>query len=549
MAWQLHSEDRLIEDLYVEARRRASIVERTDTLEGVLTRPETFALPASPLQMAIARAADGRAVDDVIDAERCYRYFGCAAEDLGQSVPTLVVVIAGVRGGKSLLASAAAVKSALNSDLSALRPDELARVAIVAPTVDNAEATYKLLVGSVQSSEVLRPLIEGKVKADTIELRRPVDGRRIEIVVVAASRGAVTLRSRWLAGFVLDEAALFGEEAIGAAITAEELLRAAEPRLLQGSQGWIISSPYGPQGLLWELHKAHFGRPGRFLVVHAPTWAMNPAFPKAQIEEIRARDPDTAAREYDAAWLDRTASLVSAADYDACIRDIRKWEPGLQYVAAMDPATRGNGWTLAIRTRRRTEDGKVADAIVFVQQWLGSKAIPLEPRRVWLEIREVLRQYRLTDIYSDSYGTDFAKQTAMDVGIGLIQRSMTADEKLSAYQNLATRMRMHEMEVPNDATLRSDLLSVRKLSRQGSVRIELANTPDGRHSDYAPTVMLAMAQPLEAPAMPDPPDMHDGDKHLVKLMAERERLSQQRGVQIGVGSRVNLQVPQLGRWR
>jgi hypothetical protein len=191
------------------------------TLENLLVRREGFDLPASPLQLAIARAADGRPIGDVLDEVACLAHFGCGCDALGLTLPVLVVLIAGVRSGKSLIAGAAAVKSALTADLSQLKPHEVARVAVVAPTTDNADATFRLLVGHVRASATLSALIVGKTTSDTIVLRRP-DGREVEIVVVAALRGAVTLRSRWLAGFVFDEAALFGEEQAGAAITAEE---------------------------------------------------------------------------------------------------------------------------------------------------------------------------------------------------------------------------------------------------------------------------------------------------------------------------------------
>jgi hypothetical protein len=113
-------------------------------------------------------------------------------------LPRLVEVVAGVRGGKSLMASAAALKAAPSADLGQLVPHEIARVPIVAPTVDNATATYRLLAGAIQASPVLRPLLVGEPTNDTVMVRR-ADGRVVEIVVVAAHRGAITIRSRWLA--------------------------------------------------------------------------------------------------------------------------------------------------------------------------------------------------------------------------------------------------------------------------------------------------------------------------------------------------------------
>src|SRR5690606_14441278 len=125
---------------------------------------------------------------------------------------------------------------------------------------------------------------------------------------------------RWLVGFVLDEVALFGSEPTGAAVNAEELLRAAETRLVPGAQGWLISSPFGPQGLLYDLYKAHFGDPGRVLVVHAPTRALNPTFPAEQVEAIRARQPDVAARQYAAAWIDAESAMFDGKAIERATR-------------------------------------------------------------------------------------------------------------------------------------------------------------------------------------------------------------------------------------
>jgi hypothetical protein len=279
------------------------------TLERVLCGADMADIPASPLQIAIARAADGRPLDGVLTSEECQAHFGCAPEQLGQERPALVEIIAGVRGGKSCLASCAGIEGSCVADLSALKRHEIARFAIVAAGVDNAEATFRILLGIVGGSRLLSRMCPDDPTADTLVLRRP-DGRVVEIVVVAATRGAVTLRSRWLTGFVIDEACLIGAEATGAAVTVEELVRVGETRLVPGGQGWIISSPFGPQGMPYDLWKTHFGKPGRVLVAHAPTRALNPSYPQEQIDAIRERDPDTAAREFDAEWIDADTAFL-----------------------------------------------------------------------------------------------------------------------------------------------------------------------------------------------------------------------------------------------
>jgi hypothetical protein len=460
------------------------------TLETLLTSDAGFRLPASPLQRAIARAADGVPIGDALVADDCQKHFGCLPAEVGAVRPSLVVVVAGVRSGKSLIAGAAALKSALTADLSRLMPHEVARVAIVAPTVDNATATFRLLVGAIEASPQLRALVVGDATADTITIRR-ADRRLVEIVVVAAHRGAVTLRSRWLAGFVLDEVALFGSEPTGAAINAEELLRAGETRLVRGAQGWLISSPYGPEGLLFRLWREHFGVPGRVLVVHAPTQAMNPAFPLEDIEAIRRRDPDVAAREYDATWLDAVTQYLSTQQLDAARRDtpaIRP-PPGFACAFAMDAGTRGNSWTLA---GAWSQGGRVV--VGGCWQWTGSKQAPLSPAVVLRDIATICRSYSSSTVLCDRWSFDANRDIAAAHGVRLIEvpsPQVPGMDVQACYGQLKTTLGAGTLELPPDPIVRADLMGIRRKATANAVRIELTKTPDGRHCDYAPSVALA----------------------------------------------------------
>lgn len=465
----------------------------TLSLERLLVEPAGFDLPASPLQLSLARAADGQPIGDELSDVEVERRFGCERAGIGLTLPVLVVVIAGVRSGKSLLAACAAVKGALSANLDALKSYEVARYAIVAPTVDNATATYRLLRGSVEASPMLRQLVVGEPTSDALTLRRP-DGRRVEIVVVAASRGAVTLRSRWLAGFVLDEVALFGSEPTGAVVNAEELLRAAETRLVPGGQGWLISSPFGPQGLLYQLFIDHFGKPARVLVVHAPTRAMNPSFPAEQVEAIRARQPDVAAREYEAAWIDVETAFFDGASIERATRAAPvtlEREEGCSYVAVTDPGFRGNAWTLAIATQRRTVSG-IRRSVVCVREWRGSRVAPLDARAVFSEMAADLRRYGIAHVWSDQASGDALRVIAQDVGIALLVESATQASKLEAYTDLATRLQADQVDLPPVPMVRQDLLGVRKRIGRNGVSVDLARTADGRHSDFAPSIAGAV---------------------------------------------------------
>lgn len=479
------------------------------SLEQLWVRPEGFDIgTASPLQLSLTRAADGLPIGDDLRDEEVERYFGCERSKIGLVAPVIVAVVAGVRGGKSLLTACAAIKCCLTADLSGLKPHEIARFAIMSARADVADALFKLLVGAVMSSKTLRKLVIGKSvsavdagagkakpTADTLTLRRP-DGRVVEIVVVAASRGAVTVRGRWLVGFAIDEVAQVGSEATGAAVNAEELLRAAETRLVPGGQGWLISSPYGPSGLLYELFKANFGKPGEILVCWAPTRALNPTFPQEKIDRIRARDPDTAAREYDAQWLDADEAYFDSASIERAIRGgplERTPVRGAKYVAAWDTGTRGNAWTLVIarNTERAGLDPKIE--VALAREWIGSRTAPLKPEEVIREIAQILRYYGVSSVLSDSWSIDALDALARAAGFQVQEwRGATrSDYAHKQYRKLAVLLSSDRIELPPHPVLKNDLKLVRKKATSNGIKIVLPLTADKRHCDFAPALVLA----------------------------------------------------------
>ncbi|GAC1536388.1 MAG: hypothetical protein NVS3B10_00270 [Polyangiales bacterium] len=462
-------------------------------MERLLTSPEGFGLvSASPLQRAICRAADGLAIPTAtLDDLGVRKHFGCDRSRLGGTKPSIVTVVAGIRSAKSLIAGCAALRSALTADLSALQSHEFARVGIVAPTVDNAHATFKMLVGAVQASPLLSGLLEGEPTVDTFWIVRP-DGRRIEFKVVAAHRGGMTLRSRWLAGFVLDEVALFGASLDGAAVSAEDLLQSAETRLLKGGQGWLVSSPFGPTGLLHAEWRANFGAPGERLVVHAPTQAMNPAFPVSKIEYTRSQQPDVAAREYDAQWVDADTALLDGKLVDASVRiDATPVPPDADssYVAAWDAATRGNAWTLIV-ARRVAEKIEVS----LATQWAGSKTAPLDPARVIAEIASILAPYRVHAVHSDAWSVDALATIAAQSGMQLVPQTLSGVAKVNVYEQLRVAFARGAMSLPAVPQLVADLKGIRKRASSNSIAIDLLKTPDGRHGDFAPALALVVAR-------------------------------------------------------
>jgi hypothetical protein len=468
---------------------------RRGQLEQVLKYP--FSTKASPLQTAILRAADGRPIGDCLTEEETIKFFGCEKSKLGLSVPLLVVIVAGVRSGKSLLVSVASVCRAMTADMSQLKKHTIPRVRIVCPKAENALETFRHILGAVEGSSGLRSCLFGEPKFSphpSLTLLR-LDGRRVQISVGAADSGGLSMRSGWLAGYVLDEAALFGESAAGAAVNAEEIIQAAETRLLPGGQGWVVSSPYGPTGLLYDLYTRHWGKPGRVLVCRASTLAMNPGFSRDLVEAVRLEKPDVAAREYDAEWVDADSAFFEGVLVDKAVRQELDVPPkeGSRYLAAMDAGTRGNAWTLVILRDTRERGDRIAKLEVsFAYEWVGSRSMPLDPADIFKQMKTKLDPYGIMTVNCDAYALDPLRSVAKSTGLRLNEHTFRGEQKTEVFRAVDALLRQGRLELPPVAAVTRDLKAVRRRATAGQILPHLPQTADGRHCDYASSISLGV---------------------------------------------------------
>ena len=464
-------------------------------LEGLFRYP--FNTLPSPLQTAVLRAADGRSIGNVLNDEETARFFGCEHSRIGRSCPLLVVIVAGIRSGKSLLAGMASVARAMTADMTQLKRHLIPKVRIVCPKAENAVETFRHILGALEESPALRSYLDGAPRWSphpSLLLRRP-DGRRVQISVGAADAGGLSMRSGWMAGFVLDEAALFGESSSGAAVNAEEILQAAETRVLPGGQGWIVSSPYGPTGLLYNLFTRHWGKPGRVLVVRAPTLAMNPGFSRDLVEAIRAEKPDVAAREYDAEWVDADSAFFEGVLVDKAARDDLDIPPqeGSRYLAAMDAGTRGNAWTIVIARDTRERGDRIAKIeISYAFEWIGSRQKPLDPATVFLDMQPKLAEYGIKMVNCDAYAIDPLRSVAKSTGLSLNEHTFRGEQRLEVYRSVDALLRQERLELPPMPAVIRDMKAIRRRATSGQILPFLPLTADGRHCDFAPSISLAV---------------------------------------------------------
>lgn len=500
-----------------EAQVKAQLEEKSLVhFEGLLTSPLGFGLTtASPLQRAIARVADGRPLAELAGDERVLRAFGGVAPEAVK--PAEFAIVSGIRTAKSLSAAALAVHWTQRADLSRLGPGEIPRISIVSLSKDLADVVFGHIVGRMMASPILSRLILETPTADTLMIRHP-SGRPVEIKVVASSKAGSSLVARWSAGVILDEVARWGAD--DAAVSVNDLRDAVLLRILPGAQLVYISSPWAPMGFLYDLVKERWGRPSRdCIVVKAPAYDMAPIIWTDDKLEIARRDPRIYRTDIEAEFADPEEALFTTQMLDTATRKeplVAPPRPGALYTAAIDPATRGNSFTLVVATG----SGRKEKVICLAKQWTGSSVNPLRPAAVLAEIAHILKAYQVTVLDSDQYMGDALRDLASQVGLVLIPHAWTSGERTKRYLTLRTMFEIGEVELPPDPVVRQDMQRVVKRYTHTGVTIDLTKSNDGRHADYAPAICMALTRWHEQMPTENQSSFEDEYKGLTK--EERE---------------------------
>lgn len=473
------------------------------TLEALLTSPKAFGLTtASPLQRAIARVVDGLPLADLAHNPDVKTAIGLV-QNLPSAPPYEVMILAGIRSGKSLIAAATAFRASQTCDLSGLGFGETPRVSIVSTSLDIGRVVFGHLLGNIQAHPALKALLMEEPNSDSLLLRHPT-GRPVEIKVVAGSRAGATLVARWSAGCIFDEAPrMIGAE--DGVVNYDDARAAVVGRLLPGAQLISIGSPWAPFGPIYEMVMEHHGKPSADLViVRAAADKMNPImWTPAKVERLKRSNPGVYRTDILGEFADPEASLFTAEELELVTRRTGDLPPEstVQYIAIIDPATRGNAWTLTVKGKRRVEE-RVLEVIVLARQWIGSKVAPLSADSVFTEIADILAPYGVTDIVSDQWAADPLRDIALRHGLNLYSVTTTAMSKVEMFNALAAKVAQGDVELPLDPVVRGDLLAVRKRVTQNGIAFELPRTSDGRHADYAANVALALQQWTNDPPVP-----------------------------------------------
>lgn len=247
------------------------------------------------------------------------------------------------------------------------------------------------------------PLLQGMVERETafgFELNNKID-------IAVSTNSFRAVRGRPVLCAILDEIAFWRDDS--SATPDEETSKALKPGLATMPGSMIIgnSSPYRKAGLLHKKYRDHYGKPGKVLVIQAPTSILNPTIDPQIIADALAEDPAAARAEWLAEFRDDISAFVSQGAVDACTSpDVLERAPvqGVKYSAFVDPSGgASDSMTLAIGHSQLAPDRKTSIAVLDAVREIRA---PFSPDSAVTEFATLLKDYGIGSVRGDRYGAE-----------------------------------------------------------------------------------------------------------------------------------------------
>lgn len=480
-------------------------------LESLLVHPEGFGLTGASIpQRAICRVMTGVPLGEYATHPDVVSMLGGQAAvnayEANPVAPDMCVLGAAVRCAKSTIAGAKALRNAYLGDCSGLPPGEIPRVPIVSVDLDKAKETFDKIINALKNSPRLRSLMVKEPADGAIAvLVRNKSGRSVEIKMAAGAKAGRTLVSRWLLGIIFDEAPRMQGQEDGV-INLPDAISAVAARMRTGAQIDLVGSLWAPKGKVFELVTERLGRPGRDVIVmvaNGPQLRPDLYTPE-YCERIRKVDDTAYETDVMSRFADPDTALLASVDITAATQPYERlgWAPGQNYVAIIDPATRGNGWTLEVYGT----NPRGGYDLCLAREWIGSRAKPLKGSLVLPEVGEEIGAYELAEVWTDQAGYDHLVDIAELVKVPFDLRLANRDDDV-AVKKLPMLLTEKRLTLPNIPQVRKDLIALRKRPKiSGGSQPILPKTADGRHCDFGAAALLAMQllpepMPIALPAL------------------------------------------------
>lgn len=388
--------------------------------------------------------------------------------------------IVGVQSGKTSIVSLFLDEGALEG-----APGTVA----VAIAQDARGSMRTLLKYARQPFETL-PMFQAEVSRDTadvLELRRGTS-----LAAYPCKPSAV--RGLMANVVVLDEAAFF--VSTDGNPTDHEMMRVARGRTaMTGGKVIVISSPYGQSGLLFDLHRKHYGvDDSPRLVWQGAAHEMNPLLSADYLQRLQQEDPDGFESEVMGRFRAGLSRLFDPEAVSACVDvGVRERVPqrGIQYEAAADPAS-GSGKDSFTLTIVHREGARII--VDLVRAWRP----PFNPGGVIAELSDVVKPYGLRRLRGDKYAPGFVAEHCRAQGLTY---EFAEHDQSSTYLELLPLVNAGQVRLLDQPDLLRELRGLeRRRGNSGRDRVDHRN---GSHDDVAAScahAIVAASAPAPQPA-------------------------------------------------
>jgi hypothetical protein len=430
--------------------------------------------------LAVLKAAFGHPLDD---RERALFDAVAGGREPPRRKVKELVAVASRRSGKGRVGAALAVHAATMVG-HRLAPGETGVVACISPTRAQASVVMGYCRGFLESSAVLRREVASVADGEIVL------GNGNVITTLAADYRS--LRGRTLVCALLDEAAFLRSET--SSTPDIETARAVLPGLsTTGGMLVILSSPYRRAGLLFERHRAYFGKDDDdVLVVAGASELFNPTLDREVIARAREADPAAARAEWDGLFRDDISSFLSDDLIEAAVVRGRPLElpprEGVKYHGFVDAsAGRHDAFTICIM--HREGERVVADVV------RGRKP-PFNPSEVAAEFAALALDYRVGEVVGDNFAAEWVATAFRAAGCRYARSPLTRSELY--LEGLPSFVR-ELVQIPEHPVLIRELrLLERRTSRAGK---DVVDHGAGGSDDYANVVFGAVRLATRPPAV------------------------------------------------
>lgn len=378
------------------------------------------------------------------------------------------------------------------------------------------EYSLSYLKGSPIGRELLgdlqRAVVQRSIKLTDVDPR--TGERRGLATIKVGSNNIKTGRGDSTAIAVLDEHAFWqSDEKAASPDTEVEKAVAYGMSQFPHAKRIKLTTPYIEEGLAWI--DAGIGTRGRFLadpaereghyrklVLQGPSPILkNPSITKVFLTEKRAADPVGFHREIGAKFAKAVSGylspdLVRRAKCPGVKR--RPPQPGIFYLAAIDPALKGDTFPLCI--------GHLEGANEFVQDvlvaWQGTKDQPLDPGVIMASVAAEVKPYGITNVLTDQHQDGALGVIARQHGINLDLLTMTVNSKNAVWADFLTLFNQDKVRLLDDSDLEAELCGLERIITKNKTQ-QIRGKRDDRAIVTAMCLHRALQYGIAAPKKAD----------------------------------------------